>query len=109
MSYRAGELRERVTFRRKSEETDEYGTVSETLSDIATVWAHVRPMSGRERTQAQQLEANANYLVVVRNRDELTEADVVVWRGDTMNIRFIKDRGPRSLYLEIEAERGVAI
>lgn len=107
--YRPGELSQRVTFKRKAQTTDEYGTVSEALTDVATVWAHVRPMSGRERVQAQQVEANANYLVVVRNRDDLTEADVIVWRGQNLNIRFIKDRGPRAMYLEIEAERGVAV
>lgn len=108
MSYRPGELRERVTIRRTTQAADAYGALVATDTDVATVWALVRPMTGRERSASQQTEAVAMYLVVMRYRDDLRDDDVLVWRGYTFNIRFIKDRGPRAMYLEIEAERGVA-
>lgn len=108
-TYRTGELDQRVTIRRKSTSQNDYGTLEETDTDLATVWALVRPMSGQERDRAQQTEARANYLVVLRtvvvDKHSLTEKDVVVWNGDEMNIRFLKNRG-RSLYTEIECERG---
>lgn len=113
MPYSPGELRERVTLRRTTETQDEYGTLVRTPTDIGPFWALVRPMTGREREAAQQLEARADYLFVFRygvhQEHTITEADTLVWRGAEYNIRFIKDRGPRALYLEIEAERGVAL
>lgn len=102
--YGAGELTERVTLRRYTETKNAYGTLSHTPSTVATVWALVRPLSGSERDRAQQTEERANYLVVIRYRSDLTEKDYIVWRGSEMNIRFLKDRGPRARFLEIEAE-----
>lgn len=63
-------------------------------------------MSGRERFHADQTQPTANYMVTIRNRRDLTESDYIVWRGGEMNIRFIRDRGSRSLWLELECERG---
>jgi SPP1 family predicted phage head-tail adaptor len=103
--FTASDLTERVTLRRYIETINEYGTIERVATSLGTVWALVRPMSGRERDRAQQTEARADYLVVLRNRDDLTEKDVVVWRGAELNIRFIKERGPRALFLEIEAEK----
>lgn len=108
MAYRIGELRERVTIRRTSESADAYGALVPTTTDVATVWALVRPMSGGERSEAQKTEATAMYLVVVRYRDDIRDDDAIIWRGSELNIRLRKDRGPASMFLEIEAERGVA-
>ena len=107
--YRVGELSERVTFRRYQQSQDEYGALVETTQDYATVWAHVRPSSGNEVEFADSVEARRMYLIVVRYRSDVAHDDVILWRGEPMNIRVIKDRGPRSEFLEIEAEAGVTI
>lgn len=107
MPYRPGELTERVTLQTKSRAEDGMGGFVEAWVDTATVWALVRPMSGKERAWGEQQQASANYLVVIRYRSGLHEQQRIVWRGTSLNIRFIKDRGPRALYLEIEAEAGV--
>lgn len=104
--YRVGELSERVTIQAKTRTRDTLGGYVESWTDTATVWALVRPMSGRERAQAGQQQSAAAYLVVVRHRT-VTAQQRLVWRDTPLNIRFISDRGPRSMYLEIEAEMGV--
>lgn len=104
-----GELDERVTFRRRTETQDGYGTLVPSDTDLATVWAKVRPMSGRERDRGQQTEARSNYVVRVHNSAAVrgvTEGDLVVWRDVELNIRFISDGGPRPLFVEFECERG---
>lgn len=107
MTYKAEELDQRVTLRRYEEVQNEYGTLVRTPQNLGDVWAHVRPMSGRERDHAQQTDARANYLVVIRPRQGLTERDYVVWNGVELNIRFIKYRA-RSMFLEMECERMAA-
>ena len=102
----AGDLDQRVTLRRKNTTPNDYGTLVEEIEDLTTVWANVRPMSGRERDRAQQTESAANYLVTIRYRTGLTEHDFVVWRGAEMNIRFIRDSGPGEEWLSLECERG---
>lgn len=106
MNVDPGEMDQRITLRRYTETSNEYGTLVESVVDYATVWARVRPMSGNERDRGQQTEARANYVVIVRNRRDVLEKDFVVWNGNEMNIRFIKDYGGRPIFLELECEYG---
>lgn len=108
MAYRAGELDQRVTFRRQVSAPDGMGGSTLSWTDIATVWAHVRPMSGREREHSDRLNAQANYLMVIRNRTDIDETSIAVWKGQEFNVRFAKNRA-RSRFLELEAERGVTV
>ena len=113
MAFSVGELDERVTIRRVTETQDEYGTLQETVTDLGPYWAIARPMSGKERDFADTTEAIADHKFVfryeVQKENTITEDDTLVWRGVEFNIRFIKDHGPRHQYIEIDAERGVAI
>lgn len=106
--YNARELDQRVTFRREVRTPDDMGGDTLSWQDVVTVWAKVRPMSGAEREHSDRLNTNANYLIVIRHRTDITERDVAVWKGVEFNIRFAKDR-PRSRFLELEAEKGVAL
>jgi SPP1 family predicted phage head-tail adaptor len=107
-TYKAGELDQRVKFLRESKVDDGMGGSVTTLTTVAEAWAKVRPMSGTEREHSDRLNAQANYLIVIRYRDDITESDVVEWKGTRFNIRFNKDEA-RSTFLAIEAERGVAV
>ena len=77
MPYHAGELDQRVTFRREVPVPDEMGGHAHTWVDVATVWALIRPLSGREREHSQKLNAEAGYLIVIRNRTE-KDAEIAV-------------------------------
>jgi SPP1 family predicted phage head-tail adaptor len=106
--YRPGELDQRVTIRRQTLASDGQGGQSATWADVATVWAHVRPKGGREANVADRVQGQTMYLFVIRWRSDVREADVMRWNGVDYNVRAILDRGGRKLYLEIDAERGVA-
>ena len=112
MKIGPGDLDERVTIRRSVKTPDGYGGNTETWVDVATRWAKVLPLSGRERDMAEQTESPRNYRITLR-RDSVTaainEANIMVWRGSQMNIRFIADAGPRPLYLTFDCELGVAV
>jgi SPP1 family predicted phage head-tail adaptor len=107
-TYSAGELDQRVSFLRETKVDDGMGGNTVTWPPIATVWAKVRPMSGTEREHSDRLNAQANYLIVIRYRSDITEKDVAEWKGTIFNIRFSKDE-PRSTFLAMEAERGVVV
>lgn len=108
MTYAIGELNERISLQRKTRTGDGAGGAAASWSEYAEVWALVRPMSGRERENAGREEGVRLYLVVMRHRDDVRDGDRVEWRGRHLNIRFPKDRGPRSHWLELEAEMGAA-
>lgn len=101
---RIGQLDQRIELEHIVQAPDGGGGYVESWVSYAHVWANVRPMSGRERFQAQQTQAAADYRFTIRYRDDVTEADRIRWRGKTYNIRFIADAGPREPYLAIDAE-----
>jgi SPP1 family predicted phage head-tail adaptor len=112
MTYRAGELDQRITFQERVSTPDGMGGSSFTWADIAnlsSVWAHVRPKSGREVTQYDRVNAEAGYLFVVRNRSDIKPSYRIEWQGELFNIRVISQPKGRALYLEIEGDRGVAL
>lgn len=103
-----GTFDQRVSLQRKSKTDDGAGGAVTTWTTLAEVWAHVRAMTGREREVSMRNEARANYVVTIRRRDGLTHIDRIVWQGRHLNVRFIKDEGPRVHTLKIEAEMGAA-
>lgn len=109
MPYQIGELDQLVIIRREVRTPDGMGGSRLEWQDVDEVWALVRPMSGRERLAAGRVEASANYLVVVYAGTTVLANDIIVWNGIELNVRFPKNRGSRSLFLEIEAEMGVAV
>lgn len=104
----AGQLDQRVTIQSFTQAGDGGGGGPKTWTTIATVWAHVRPLSGRERLQADQLESPANYRVTIRRRTDITAAKRILWQGKAMNIRFDGRNNVRDLYMTLDCEAGVA-
>jgi len=76
---RAGELRQRVTLQEATEVRDSFGEVTKTWSDVATVWASVETLSGREFLEARQLQRATTVRVVIRWREGVTPAMRVRW------------------------------
>lgn len=104
-----GTLDQRITIQREARTADDYGGAALAWVNVATVWANVRPLSGRERADFGEVEAPANYRFTIRRRGDVTAAMRITWAGAAYNIRFVSDPGARSLYMALEAERGVAI
>ncbi len=63
---RAGDLRHRVTFQSRSMSADSFGAQSESWSDVATVFADISPLSGRELLAAQQVQSEISHTVTIR-------------------------------------------
>lgn len=108
MKWQPGELDQRVIIVRETQVGDGQGGHTVTTATVATVWAKVVAKSGREREHSDRLNAESMYLFVIRWRSDVREADRLLWRGQEYNIRAIAQDGGRKLYLEIDAERGVA-
>ncbi|SMH29694.1 phage head closure protein [Azospirillum agricola] len=105
----AGDLDQRIRIEAKTRVEDEGGGAAEGWALVATVWAQVWPVSGRERAEAQQVEATTMMRFKVRRRAGLDAGMRIVWQGRAHNIRFVADAGPRVPFLTIDAEAGVAL
>lgn len=104
-----GDLDQRITIQAEAPTADGYGGSVLAWSTVATVWAKAWPVSGKERTQAQQIEAAAMHRFLIRYRDDVTEGMRIVWQGRAHNIRFVARPSSRKLYMQIDAEAGVAV
>jgi len=102
-------LNELVSLYRKEQVQDATGQLVTTRVLIAQAYAKVRPMSGSERSRADQTEAYADYRFYIHYRTDVQEANIIEWNGDDYNVKFIADNGPKEVYLLIDAQRGGAM
>jgi len=109
--YSAGQLREPVTFERKTRTGDGSGGFTEAWSTIAgaPTRAMVKALSGSERWASQRVEATASHKIVIRYFADLSAADRAVIRGRAYNIRFVNNVDFADQWLEITADLGVAV
>lgn len=64
----AGKLRHRVTIKQKSVTRDSFGGEVITWTAVATVWAAVEPLTGREWLEGRQVAAEVSTRIRVRYR-----------------------------------------
>lgn len=62
-----GKLRHRITLLRQVNEVNDYGASTQTWMMVATVWADVRPLSGREYFSAQQVQSEVTTQIWLRH------------------------------------------
>jgi len=108
MPFRPGELDQRIKLEEKTSVDDGLGGSADTWTEVAEVWAHVKPKGGNEKTEFDQVNAVASYLFVIRNGLVVKPSYRIVWAGEVFNIRAPKKPKPRALYMEIDGEQGVA-
>lgn len=106
MSFTPGEMNERITFQSESRADDGYGGFELSWDDIDTVWAHTRPMSGKEYEHADTMQAEGVNLFVTRYRDDIVPSNRIMWEGIAYDIVEIKRTTGRKLYTEFVAVRG---
>lgn len=105
---RAGQLDQIVTFQRRTATADGAGGRTYAWTDFARAWANVRARGGRESLAENRVSAEALYTFTIRNRTDVDETFRIIWRDEPYNIRAVMRGGNRPLYLQIDAERGVA-
>jgi len=106
-----GRLRERVRIEREVRTADGGGGASLSWQTVATLWAAIEPLRGREQLEAMKLEASNLYKVTLRNPGPTITADMrLVWlTGDNeeLNIREAPRVPKHQLFRVLMAEGGV--
>lgn len=76
-----GHLRERVRIEKLADdlERDAAGAEIPEWEEVATVFASVEPLAGRELMAEGQVQANQTYLVEMRGRAGVTPKNRLVW------------------------------
>jgi SPP1 family predicted phage head-tail adaptor len=103
-----GTLDQRITIQQENRTADAYGGATSTWGTLAEVWANVKPLNFRRVTDNAAPEEPALYRFTLRRRGDVADTMRISWNSGLYNIRFVADPGPRSLYMTIDAERGIA-
>ena len=98
---KAGQLDQRVTIERLVEGEDKYGDPYSRWEPLATVWAAVEPLVGREFMASLQAQSEVSTRIRLRYRPGITAADRVKHEGRVYGIESVIDvrAGHRELVL----------
>lgn len=89
MSLCCVRLRHRITIQEKSLAPDALGQPATSWTDVATVWAAVEPLRGREFFAADQMNAEVTTRIRIRWRSGITAAMRVSFDSRFYNIKAI--------------------
>lgn len=108
MTIAAAKMTERVTFQAKSVTKNAIGEDVVTWANVATVWAEVRPLRGREFYAANQTQQVVDVRFLIRERAGLTVDQRLLWKSTPYDITgLIPGTGPYEGTLEVMATNGV--
>jgi SPP1 family predicted phage head-tail adaptor len=95
------DLRHRITLQRKDIVKDPEGIAIETWADVATVWASVEPIRGREYFQAAAVNAENTVRFRIRYRPGIMPNMRVLYNGRTFNIQSVIDVNERHREIQL--------
>lgn len=85
----AGRLDQRVTLQEPTNTRDAQGSVSTTWADVATVWAAVEDLAGREYFAAAETQAEVSSRIIIRTRDGVAPTMRAVCGSRTWDIQAV--------------------
>jgi len=103
----AGKYRHRVTLQQATEPQDSYGQPQQNWSDVATIWASVGPLVGKEghSSEANQTLAQNTTLIKTRYKGELTTKMRALFKEQAFNITSIQNISGRSKEFHLYCQR----
>ncbi|WP_340619069.1 phage head closure protein [Xenorhabdus entomophaga] len=102
----AGRLRHRITLQSFTQINLPSGQRMQVWQDIATVWAEVKFISGRELLTAGAERSETTVRVWLRYRPDVTSASRMVFRGQVYDIQAVIP-DPKLTQLELLCKQGV--
>ena len=100
---RAGRLRHRITIQEPASTVGGLGEKLKSWADVATVWAAIEPLRGREFFESHQRESEATTVITIRYRSGLTHSMRINFGSKYYKIDDILNPDERNRYLEIIA------
>ena len=101
---RAGRLRHRITIQSVGSTYDDYGDLSDSWSTLATVWAGIKPLTGKEENIAEELSGVITHSIVVRYRTGVTANNRIQFGSRVFQIESLRNWDERNIFLELLAK-----
>lgn len=103
----AGRMDKRVTLQAQTSTRNAIGEPVVAWADVATVWAAVEPLQGREFWAQQQVQSEVTTRVRIRYRAGITPDMRVVHQGRVLNIASVIDPQERHDEMQLMCSEGV--
>ncbi|AOY76915.1 phage head closure protein [Clostridium formicaceticum] len=103
-----GKLNKRIKFLKFEKVQDGAGgfldnwETEEGWKEIASVWANIRPLKGREFEQAQQGQAEVTHKVIIRYRKDIDKSMIIKLNNRRFDISYIMNIDEENKYLELQ-------
>lgn len=104
-----GNLRHRITLQKPVIIKDSIGQEVEEWQEVATVWASVEPLSGKEYFNAQQVNSEISTKVIIRYIESLSSQWVVQFGHRIFNILSVINFEERNIYLQLLCSEKVGL
>lgn len=98
-----GRFRHRITFMHLIESMNEVGDDILIEEPFKTVWASMEPLKGREYIEAQKIQPEITYRIIIRYVEGITPDMTIEFKGRKFNIQSILNVDERNKFLEIYA------
>ena len=98
-----GKFRHRIRILKKELVVDEIGDTVEKIIEVATLWAKVSNLHGREYFTALYVQREKTLIFTTRYKEGLDETMFLEFQGKDYDIKFIDNIKYKNEYLEIQA------
>ena len=96
-----GKLRHRITLQKQVNTVNDYGAAVATWKNVATVWADVRPLSGREYFSTQQVQSEVTTQIWLRHIEGIKPTMKVKFGKREFEILFVLNTQERNVSLQL--------
>ena len=103
---RLGPLNKRIDIQARSATVDAFGQESETWATVATVWASVEPLSGRELLAAQQVQGETTHRIRMRYQSGVTTSSRLLFNLRPFDVRSVINKNEAGAFLELLCTEG---
>ena len=106
-----GELRKQIALQAEQQTSDGAGGYALAWATLATVWADISPVTGREIYASGHLEGRVTHKITMRWRSDITvTSDMrILYGARGFNIRAVTNQDESNQYLIVLAEEGTAV
>ncbi|TNH06633.1 phage head closure protein [Testudinibacter sp. TR-2022] len=96
-----GKLRHRITLQQQITQLNSYGGTITDWQDVATAWAEVKPLSGREYFAAEQVQSEITTQIWLRYRPDIQPTMRVKWGDRTFEVISVINHNERNTALQL--------
>ena len=103
-------MRQLVTFQRATITQSAIGEPTTTWAALASTWARVEGVSGKERFSALQVQADVDFRILCRYQSDLADLapdDRVIYGSQVFDIKSVINTEGRNIQLEIFAKQHI--